>query len=65
MEWWFRVLLFLFQVKLLGTLWVVKLCEQSYLNQMAKYVSKQGHYGRRVVARMSYHHRKKVLVDME
>ncbi len=48
-----------FQVKFLAILWVVKLCEQSYINQMAKYVSKEGHYGRRVVARTSYHHRKK------
>jgi hypothetical protein len=42
MEWWFEVLLLNFQVKFLAILWVVKLCEQSYLNQMAKYVSKEG-----------------------
>ena len=35
-----------------------KHCEQFNQNQMAKYESKERHYGRRAVARMSYHNRK-------
>ncbi len=51
--------------QLLDILWVVKLCEQSYQNQMAKHESEELDYGRRAVARMSYQNRKNEEAGME